>query len=553
MNVAELFATLGIKPNEAEWARAKAKIDDFDKKTTSKFQRLKKNIGTGFGINIASGITNAARRVGGAMVDAGRDALNFNEQLTRLDIASKGSMGSMDQVQKQIFKVSKATGVAKEELLKGTAQFIALTGEGKAASESMKTFARVAVASGASMDDITTSAAALMQNMQIDPKDFEKAFSILIAGGKAGAIELKDVAGLMSEIAPLSERFAGGGGLGGLANLNAALQLTRRGAGSASQAATQLSSLMSAIVKNAAKLEKAKIQVFTKDENGVKRMRSFSAIMKDLGESKLAKDPTLLIDALGRKEAEAATIQLTKNRDAWDELAAGTMDANDVAEDYDKFQKSSAAKVKKAWNNVKVAVAEAFTPERVEAMSKALETALGFASDLVGAIEDVAHFVDVLRGDDDPVAVAGGARSTVIREGRKAGLSPREIVEQGLAGEEARDEMVLRDSGVPEGIIDTLRAMRNLEGNDGGALGFRPGSTLDDLSGGLGGGNQPLVPEFNIVPEAPRQLSGISGLAPTLNLELEIHAGNADAYKTVEIAKREITKFWDTKMRELGL
>ena len=553
-SVVELFATLGIKVDQSEWAKADRKIDDFDRKVNKRFAGLKKSLGAGFGVVGAQLISGVTSRIGGALRAAGEDALDFNEQLTRLDIASRGAMGSVDQVQDQILALSKATGVAKEELARGAAGFISLTGDAKATSDSLETFARVAKASGASMEDITASAAAMQQNLKIDSKDFEKAFSVLIASGKAGAIELKDVAGLMAEIAPLAERFAGGSGVQGLTDLSAALQLTRQGAGSAGQAATQLSALMGAIVKNAGRLEKSGVKVFTKDaQTGEKTLRSFQEIVASIGESKLAKDPTLLIKALGRKEAEAAFIQLTKVDGAWQKLADSTRDANDVAEDYDKFQRSSSAKVSKAWNKVKVAIAEAFTPERVETMASALEGVAEAAGSVVDGLDEIIARIERIISGDSP-ELASSASSTAIKTARAAGMSNQEIAEKGFAGSGAQTSAKLKKLGVPASIRKALSDIQLTE-TETRLTRVTPGSHLDDAFGWLGMGDQRLftpgfVPEPTIPQIAAREGSRVVNNAPTFNLE--VNAPNANAAEVAREVQKKVREFWDSQMRILG-
>src|SRR5690606_10300258 len=105
-----------------------------------------------------------------------------------------GALGNMDRFRERLLAVSSETGVAKEALVEGASSFLALTGDADTTRKSLELFAKVAKASGASMGDISASAAAMNQNLGITGDQFERAFSILIAGGKAGAIELKDVA-----------------------------------------------------------------------------------------------------------------------------------------------------------------------------------------------------------------------------------------------------------------------------------------------------------------------------------------------------------------------
>ncbi len=419
MTIAELFVTLGIKAGAAEIAQIDKFIRQAEKKADKFLHRFNKKAGAFLTNKLKMGMFGAGAALGGIFVAGARDALKFDESLTRLDISSSGAMGALSDVRNQILAISKDTGVAKEEILAGAQSFVALTGDGRAAAQSMALFARVSKATGATMEDISGAAAAMTQNLKIKPQDFEKAFSILIRGGKMGAVELKDMAGLLAQLAPLAERFKGGGGTRGLAVLGSAFQLTRQGAGSAPEAATQLEALMGAIVQHAGKLRKGGVTVFDeKTVNGkkVKELRSLDEIVDSIANSKLARDPELLVKALGRKEAYAAFLQLTKVRGAWSSLATQTEKANDVSQDYAKFQESNAAKVDKAWNNVKIALAEAFTPDRIEALSHVLVRVLEFAARLVGYMEDVGRAIDYISPSEKAEAAGQAAFDAEIKK-----------------------------------------------------------------------------------------------------------------------------------------
>jgi hypothetical protein len=236
------------------------------------------------------------------------------------------------------------------------------------------------------------------------------------------------MARLMASLAPLAERFAGGSGTSGLADLGAALQLARQGFGTADEAATGLESLMGAIVAHADKLEAVGIKVFTKDaKTGKKELRGFQEIVEAIGNSKLGKDPTLLIKALGRKEALAAFLQLTKVQGAWDGLAQSTMNANDVAQDYAAFTESTAGRLQASWNELTNAVAEVFTPERIRAF---------------------------IEGFKELLAIAGAARDMVLDIGRTMGyLAPSD--EQRKAG---RDKLLDKYKDVTDDELQEIHA-----------------------------------------------------------------------------------------------
>lgn len=383
MKVADLYASLGIRPDRASLSKADAFLGRA--KTRVRRFSLAARAMLGKALTFA-GIGGGAAGILGLGI-AAKDAFAFERELTRLEIASRGALGSFAHVRQSILGISKDTGVAKEEVLNAGRAFVSLTGRGGDAIDMMKVFSRVSVASGASMDDIAASAAAMVQNLNIPKDQVEHAFDVLISGGKSGAVELRDLAGLMAELTPLAQQFAGGQGVKGLADMAAALQMVRQGAGTAPQAATQLQGLMVAVQKNATRFKKYGVEVFDASGN----LKNFQEIIKAIGESDLVNDKTKLIKAFGRVEAYKAFIQLQKNEQQWKDLSAATMEARDVQEDYDKFQASSAGRAEKSWNSLKVAIAEAFTPERVKALAGAIESVLEYAAKLVRFIERTAE------------------------------------------------------------------------------------------------------------------------------------------------------------------
>lgn len=406
MKIADLYAQLGLRVDEttlkkAEKAleeslfRSKMKVGEFTSSMhVAQFPSVGKMLG-GAGKKIALGVAGVLKAgvvggvaAGGALAGLTlKDSLDFERELVRLKISSRGAIGPLNDFRNAIFESSKTTGLAKEEILKGAAAFVALTGDGAGAAKAMDLFARVAQASGASIEDVSVSAAALFQNMKIAPAQFEKAFSILIAGGKAGAIELKDVAGLMASLAAANQRFADSSGTGGMAELAAGLQIARQGFGSAAETATGLEALMGSLIQNFKVLKKqGGVEVFGKDG----KLRNFRDIVEDISKSKLMTKKGGIEDALGRKEAIAAFYALVKNKGAWEDLTRSVMNANDVQEDFAENAASDPAKVSNAWNRVKIALAEAFTPDRLNSFADKIQQILGF---VVEAIDRIERFV----------------------------------------------------------------------------------------------------------------------------------------------------------------
>jgi TP901 family phage tail tape measure protein len=398
----------------------------------------------GFGRGVKGVFSSVAGAVGGFISRAfdpmGRaydliqsqatEVFDFEKGVARLAIAQGKTNEQMGGFRTQVTAISEETGIARNEVLQGAAAYQALTGDTQGATDAARTFARVAVATGTNVGDVATAAASLQQNLHIDTADFEKAFSVLNTQGKAGAVELHDWAGLVASLSAKFQRFKGASGVHGVQELGAALQIAKRGFGSASEAATGVEGLMTAIVKNAKKLQKAHIRVFDVDpKTHVKTLRSFSEIIQSISNSKLAKDPALLAKALGRQEAEQ-TFQMLKGN--WSDFQGlvNTTDFSSIGKDMDTYLNSPAGKLEKSWNAMKLAMAEAFTPERIQAFAAAIDKllpaveklgeALGFIADKVGG---VANDAEEAWAHVNQWATGKGEQSLGAQGGFKPGLS----------------------------------------------------------------------------------------------------------------------------------
>jgi TP901 family phage tail tape measure protein len=357
--------------------------------------------------------------------DAVDEYRTFEKGIARLAIAQGKSNDEMGGFRAQLTGISKDTGINRNEILAGVSAYQALTGDTRGAAAAAGTFAKVAEASGASVADTATAAAALNQNLKINPADFEAAFDILNTQGKAGAIEIKDLAGELASLAPSFAAFAGGKGLKGMQHMGAALQVVRRGFGSAAEASTGLRNLLNVIGTKGSKIENAigTGNVFWTDKRGKKHLRDFDVILTNISNSKLMKDPGKLSKALGgNAEAVRALQQLIQNRKDLTALENDTSGAGSIAKDAAQYAQSDAGKLEIAMNNLKLAVASALSPELVQAFASAMQGVSSVVGGIVDGIKDVAtNAAELLGGggpknDDERVALA---REEWNRERRK--------------------------------------------------------------------------------------------------------------------------------------
>jgi len=321
--------------------------------------------------------------------DQAKKVVAFESSMTRFGIAAGQGRAELNELGKTLRQASVATGINANEIAAAAGVYFDLTSDAKGTATAMQSFARIAAASGASMEDVVRTGAAMSDSLGITADQMEGVFGSLIAQGKAGKIGLKDMAAELTNLAPKFSRFKNALGPRGMVALGAAFQVAAKGFGTSSEAATGLEALMGSLSQHAKKFEKAGVKIFDVDKKtGVKTFRDLHEIVVAIGNSKLAKDPTALTDAFGRKEAEAAFFQLNRLRGMYDEVSrAGSEGAQTVGQDFKTWIESPAGKIERSMERLKNRVAEALTPERIEAFGNALEHGVDMAAKLIDKIE----------------------------------------------------------------------------------------------------------------------------------------------------------------------
>lgn len=355
----------------------------------------------GLGIQAAGGITGMLG-----------DILNVEKAFTRLQITGEMSTSQLQSFRDEVKRVSAATGLGREQILEGASSYVALTGDAQGAQNALQVFAEVAQGSGASMADIASTAAALRDNMGIDPKDFRPAFDILVKQGHLGAVEIKDLATQMASLAPMFAHFSGGKTLHGLAEAGAAAQVIRKEFGNADEMGTGFRDAMSDMVKNAKKLRAHGVEIFTVDpKTKQKVLRDFFDIMSDIKKSDLAKDPELLQKVFGEIRGRRAIDALLNKLDQAKELMSTSEGSDQVAKDNAIYQESAAGKIERAWNNVKLAMADAFSPDRITALAGALGSVTDGLVSIIKDLKDVQDWIEAHQAASKEELAAGAAKA----------------------------------------------------------------------------------------------------------------------------------------------
>lgn len=338
--------------------------------------------------------------IGGAAGFAaiGRDVLQFEDQLNRIGIQANMAPEAIEAMRASMLNLSKTSGIARGDIVGAGTALINLTGDIEFTKRNLDVLARANLATGATMQDLAGLSFALGNAFGLaDPAEVEKGLSAITEAGKRGAIPLAQMSVILQQVAASFEGVTAGG-VEGAAELAAALQVARRGFGTAEQAGTGLQAMMTAFAKKAGKLEKAGIRVFDKDPaTGEKRFRNIGKILDDFQNSKLLKDPTLMAKALGRVEAVKTIQVLTKFRGAFDELAEGAKGSNAIQEDALKRTQSTAFKIQKAVNDLKERLADVFTPARIQKFADALEKMVELVEKLIDNWKIVALTIGAIK------------------------------------------------------------------------------------------------------------------------------------------------------------
>jgi TP901 family phage tail tape measure protein len=177
-----------------------------------------------------------------------REAAALEQQMRQTAITAGLSGAAVEEMMGRslaMFQtVARATNQRVRDLAAAAGVLVAGGGRaGEVWEELVPVIARVATASGASAEDLSNTVLAMVNNLRLGPEQVEQALAGLVQAGKEGQFELRDMA---REFAALTAAAAGIGLTGprAVASLSAALQVARQGAGSAGQAATNLTEIL---------------------------------------------------------------------------------------------------------------------------------------------------------------------------------------------------------------------------------------------------------------------------------------------------------------------
>lgn len=191
------------------------------------------SMGAGFAAAAATGLT-----------DLPQQARVAQHELRQIGNVADLSNAQLVSANRELRQLAPQVNQFQSDLISGLAT---LTANGLDFRESMTMLpdiGRTATAQTAGVTDLSNTAFSLRQNLKVLPAELRGAFEVAAQSGQLGAFELKDMARHFATLTASAEQL-GMRGVPAVAQLGAALQIARRGAGSNDQAATNFGNFIS--------------------------------------------------------------------------------------------------------------------------------------------------------------------------------------------------------------------------------------------------------------------------------------------------------------------
>jgi TP901 family phage tail tape measure protein len=283
-----------------------------------------------------------AAGIGVALGASIRQAASFELILSDIGKTANIGQGEIKALSGELLRLSgrNLTNLSPEKLAAGIQDLVAQGLELKDAVASMESLGKVATATNSDLLDVTKTGFQLQNALKIRPTELKATFDALAFAGKQGAFELRDMAQFMPTIA------AAAGSLGiqgqkGAVSLAAMMQMVRKDAPDAGQAATRLTDAMLKLTAPDAVKRFSKFGVNIEQVLNDAKARGINPMEAALDQLQKVTggDVFKLSQIFGDKEAKLALMSLMKYRKEYEKLkadAGGAAAAGTVDQDFQR-------------------------------------------------------------------------------------------------------------------------------------------------------------------------------------------------------------------------
>jgi len=275
--------------------------------------------------------TASAAAVIGPMIKATNVFATFEDKLT--DVGIKGELTGQKLVAfgNEMKALGPSVNKTAVELLSGVDKLVEGGVKFEAARQSIELIAKASVATKASMEDLSKTTVALINNLGVAPgAELTKALDALAQSGKEGQFELKGMAHYLPQLAA---QFGAMGqkGADAAAQIGAVLQVIRGQTGQDQSAVVALEDLMNKITLGPTKkaFEELGIDIVAVMEKGKKAGRVFETMNEVLNKA-TGGDASKLQNIFGDKQALAGARALMQDFKKYEDILAKARGATGV-------------------------------------------------------------------------------------------------------------------------------------------------------------------------------------------------------------------------------
>jgi len=226
-----------------------------------------------------------------------------------------------------------------------------------------------AQASGSVTEDIANTAIKASSALKIQAGEMQRAFDIMVAGGKAGQFELKDMAAYIPELAN-SFSSLGYTGQDGLKQLIALLQTLREDTGTAEAAATQAQNIFGKMYSSDTAKKFSDFGIDLRKEmdaakkSGEDAVSAFVRLSKEAVKGDLSKLPLLFTDQEFRLGMQSLMTSADSYKKFIDAVNSSKVDGT-VLRDVNRVLADTQSKIDKmasSWDKLKLSAGETIAP-----------------------------------------------------------------------------------------------------------------------------------------------------------------------------------------------
>jgi hypothetical protein len=390
-----------------------------------------------------------------------KDAGGVEEKAAQISVTARQAGGKAvdpKQLEAEFYAVTqKVKGTTAEEAADATARFLTMTGDLDTARKSLIDFAIASKATGAKMGDVAEATASISKQFGVtDPNQIREILAALTYQGKAGAIELPDLAAGLQKLAAAGAAFGMSKDVSGVTKLGALTQMARAGTGNREQAFTAVENLFKDILEKTGELKKGRVNVY-EGKGANKKTRAVDDIIIDaiskLGGGNLEKKNTALGNVFGtetmrmlnplvskymdayrgaegkggkpasEKERREAGVAALRQSFAEASSAAGSW--SDVVADSAMMQQTNSAKMASSWENLKGKIGEAVLPklgdlvDKLTSSTDAIDLVVVMLETLADVLNAIAKFAKAVGLIRDKVKGSGELRADAASKAEK--------------------------------------------------------------------------------------------------------------------------------------